>query len=443
MKISSESSSGSLYVIAITIISLVVSSALPVKSDAFPIVDTAGVYVKSPSRAIQTFGNHGLAPVHDHIFTRHTRSKPQFAVGTPKATSSEDTFGGTRNPMNIRGGDDTVSIIDKFKTFTSKNSFLLGMVFAVSFARLFPNLGKNGGVLRPELFIGKYGVTAIFLLSGLSLKVRELANAVKNMRLNALIQMMTFGAWPFLVGLPLTKGIAKFLPNLLPQPLLDGLLILTCLPTTVNMCIILTSASGGNVATALCNAVISNLAGIVLTPALLLRFFGKSIELPFVELVSKLCNKVLLPVAVGQALRATPMKDFYANNSKTFKSLQEFILLGICWNAFCEAFTRGLGLELRHGVALLVMLPILHMGSLALLIKFFRLKFLNFTEEESKAAAFCSSHKTLAFGLPLINTIFAGNPNLASYCAPLMFIHPLQLIIGSLAIPMLTKKNEE
>ena len=64
----------------------------------------------------------------------------------------------------------------------------------------------------------------------------------------------------------------------------------------INMCILLTSASGGNVATALCNTVISNMAGIALTPALLLRFFGRAIELPFLELVSKLCNKVLLPV---------------------------------------------------------------------------------------------------------------------------------------------------
>ena len=62
------------------------------------------------------------------------------------------------------------------------------------------------------------------------------------------------------------------------------------------MCILLTSASGGNIATALCNTVISNLAGIFLTPALLLRFAGQATELPFFDLVSQLCNKVLLPV---------------------------------------------------------------------------------------------------------------------------------------------------
>jgi sodium/bile acid cotransporter 7 len=77
------------------------------------------------------------------------------------------------------------------------------------------------------------------------------------------------------------------------------------------------------VASALCNAVISNIAGIFLTPALLLQFFGKSIELPFFDLVKKLCNKVLLPVAVGQFLRGTPAKEFYSEHTGFFKRFQE------------------------------------------------------------------------------------------------------------------------
>ena len=119
-------------------------------------------------------------------------------------------------------------------------------------------------MLHPELFIGKYGVTVIFLLSGLSLKLAELTNAAANMKLNGLIQLSTFGAWPFLVGVPLTTALETFAPTLLPKALLEGILILTCLPTTINMCILLTSASGGSVATALCNTVISNMAGIFL-----------------------------------------------------------------------------------------------------------------------------------------------------------------------------------
>ncbi|KAL7525017.1 hypothetical protein ACHAXR_000823 [Thalassiosira sp. AJA248-18] len=185
------------------------------------------------------------------------------------------------------------------------------------------------------------------------------------------------------------------------------------------------------------------MAGIFITPALLLRFFGKSIELPFLELVSKLCNKVLLPVAVGQALRATPMKDFYSKHTGFFKRLQEMVLLGIVWNAFCNAFTRGLGMDMSHAIILLTMMPILHLGSLFTLFSIFKSKLLNLTPGEAVAATFCGSHKTLAFGLPLINTIFEGNSNLAQFCAPIMLMHPLQLVIGSLIVPSFTKFTEE
>lgn len=76
--------------------------------------------------------------------------------------------------------------VEKCRTFASKNFFLLGMFVAVGLARAFPALGKNGGVLRPELFIGKFGVTLIFLLSGLSLELSELKKAASNVKLNSL-----------------------------------------------------------------------------------------------------------------------------------------------------------------------------------------------------------------------------------------------------------------
>ena len=163
----------------------------------------------------------------------------------------------------------------------------------------------------------------IFLLSGLSLETSELKKAASNVKVNSLVQLATFAAWPFLIGVPLRWLLTTFFPNLMPAPLVDGLLILSCLPTTVNMCIMLTSAGGGNVATAICNAVISNMAGIFVTPALLLHFFGTQIKLPFLDMVLKLCKQVLLPVAIGQALRSTEARAMYTNNSKTFKRLQE------------------------------------------------------------------------------------------------------------------------
>mmetsp|Transcript_21230 Transcript_21230/g.31478 ORF Transcript_21230/g.31478 Transcript_21230/m.31478 type:complete len:417 (-) Transcript_21230:1728-2978(-) len=334
---------------------------------------------------------------------------------------------------NEKGEHSQKWILTKIQSLYQKNFFLLGMVIAVTLARVFPMLGMNGGILRPELFIGKFGVTFIFLLSGLSLELAELTEAFANFKLNTAVQLSTFAAWPFLVGLPLTRMFTRFFPTCLPPSLLDGLLILTCLPTTVNMCILLTSTAGGNVASALCNAVISNIAGIFVTPALLLKFFGTEVQLPFFDMVWKLCNKVLLPVAIGQVLRKTKVVEVYKKHSKKFKKTQEIVLLGIVWNAFCNAFAEGIGLQMNHFFVLLALLPSLHLGALALFFIIFDKA--RFPPKDVVAGMFCASQKTLAFGLPLINTIFEGNPNLAAYCAPIMFIHPLQAFLGSFIIP--------
>ena len=118
-------------------------------------------------------------------------------------------------------------------------------------------------------------------------------------------------------------------------------------------------------------------------------------------------------------------------------------MIGLVWNAFCNAFTKGIGIEFSHGVVLLGLLASLHLGSFKFLYKLFSAKGLNLSREDVIAATFCTSHKTLAFGLPLLNTIFEGNPNLAAYCAPVMFIHPLQLLIGSVLASKLNDEEKE
>lgn len=370
--------------------------------------------------------------------------RPREIDGIQHLVGSSSLRAGGVDEAPSSGGNKVSQIAAQIIQYAEKNFFLMGMLVAVTMAKVFPSLGKNGGILRPEVFIGNYGVAIIFLLSGFSLQTSDLAKAISNFKLNGLVNLLLFGFWPYCIGIPLRHIFTVVLPNLIPSGLADGLLVMTTLPTTVNMCIMLTSASGGNAASAICNAVISNLAGILLTPLLLLKFFGASIKLPFGKMVLKLCQKVLLPVTIGQLLRTSDgAKSFYKTHSKKFKRLQETVLLGIVWNAFCNAFSDGLGIQLKHSLVLLALLPTLHLMALAASFKFFSLSYFGFTREETIAAMFCSSQKTLAFGLPLINTIFQGNPNLALFCAPLMFIHPLQMTIGSFLLPTIQKYIEQ
>ena len=55
------------------------------------------------------------------------------------------------------------------------------------------------------------------------------------------------------------------------------------------------------------------------------------------------------------------------------------------------------------------------------------------------ALLFCGTQKTVAMGIPLLNTIFEDNPKLGIFVVPLLLWHPLQLLVGSLAATRIAK----
>ena len=168
-------------------------------------------------------------------------------------------------------------------SFAQKNFFILAMAVAVGLARLAPSLGAKGGPLRPEVTVDKLATSALFVLSGLALPLRDIRRAATTgWRLIAVVQLFSLGAMPLLVaGLvrllrAASSSSSSFYSSLLQDDTLDGLLVMASVPTTVNMCVVLTTAAGGDVAGAILNAVVGNLAGIVVTPLWLFRLLPQS-----------------------------------------------------------------------------------------------------------------------------------------------------------------------
>jgi len=62
----------------------------------------------------------------------------------------------------------------------------------------------------------------------------------------------------------------------------------------------------------------------------------------------------------------------------------------------------------------------LHTGSLLGLFSLFKSPFINLSKKEAVAAAFAASHKTLAFGLPLVKTVFEGTYKVFLFCQKLI-----------------------
>ena len=113
----------------------------------------------------------------------------------------------------------------------------------------------------------------IFLLAGLSLPTNQLAAAALQWKEHALIQSFNLGFMPLvMLGVCMLVGPT----GLFERSLLDGLLVMSALPTTVNMCVALTRSSNGNEALSIFNAVLGNILGVVFTPGLLLLLVGRA-----------------------------------------------------------------------------------------------------------------------------------------------------------------------
>ncbi|XP_071388321.1 sodium/bile acid cotransporter 7-like [Centroberyx affinis] len=58
-----------------------------------------------------------------------------------------------------------------------------------------------------------------------------------------------------------------------------------------------------------------------------------------------------------------------------------------------------------------------------------------FTPADTVAIMFCSTHKSLTLGIPMLKIVFAGYEHLSLISVPLLIYHPAQILLGSLLVP--------
>eukprot|EP01135_Chromosphaera_perkinsii_P006246 Nk52_evm7s470 gene=Nk52_evmTU7s470 len=62
-----------------------------------------------------------------------------------------------------------------------------------------------------------------------------------------------------------------------------------------------------------------------------------------------------------------------------------------------------------------------------------------FTRSDIVAIVFCSTHKSLTLGIPMLKILFADKPFLSTISIPLLAYHPLQILVGGLVVPLFAK----
>ena len=226
--------------------------------------------------------------------------------------------------------------------------------------------------------------------------------------------------------------------GMLIQSLADGILICSCLPMAINMVIILSNTSHGDDGSAVLNSALGNLLGVFMSPLLITGYLGVSGDVDLVNILWKLAIRVVVPLVIGQVLQkmSKAVHDFVDKYKTQLSKSQMYALLYVVYTVFCDSFANQSSVAIGYFLLVLVLQFLLLVFFTA--VAWYCLKYLYRDEPELRVTGlFACTHKTISLGVPVINALYQGNPNLALYILPALMWYPLQLVIGSFLAPRL------
>ncbi|MEU6402410.1 bile acid:sodium symporter family protein [Streptomyces sp. NPDC046985] len=296
--------------------------------------------------------------------------------------------------------------------------YILLLLGTVGLAALLP---ARGAAAHMASGASTAAIAFLFFLYGARLSTREALDGLRHWRLHVTVLACTFVVFPAL-GLA-ARGLV---PALLTQPLYEGLLFLTLVPSTIQSSIAFTSIARGNVPAAICAGSFSSLVGIVFTPLLAAGLLGSSGGGFSAHSLVTIVLQLLVPFVAGQVLRRW-IGAFVARHKKILGLVDRGSILLVVYAAFSEGMVRGIWHQVsaaRLGALLAVEAVVL---AVMLILTWYGARALGFGRADRIAVQFAGSKKSLASGLPMASVLFGAHASLA--VLPLMLFHQMQLMV--------------
>jgi sodium/bile acid cotransporter 7 len=318
------------------------------------------------------------------------------------------------------------------KSFLKERWFLLALLASVACALAVPDVLVP--ITRP---LSPYVVVAAALFI--------MAWTMPSRRLGDELAQPWAAAWAMVISYLFLPAFGWLVGGLSPSPdLRIGLLLAASVPCTLASCVLWTRMAGGNEATALVAVLGCTLASWLVTPLWLAVGAGSQIRLDPAPMMIDLAITLLIPVALGQALRLWPTARRLANERKTILSA----VAQICVLAIVLKTAAQVGARLHEGAAALSWLNLSLSAALAMATHIAALFFgfasgrpLGFDRPRRIAIGFCGSQKTLPISVFLFETYFQNDFPLA--VIPLLFFHVGQLLFDTMVAHQWRKKSGE
>lgn len=317
-------------------------------------------------------------------------------------------------------------MLSKIRIFNQQNIFLVLLLVMVILGKILPFKESYQQVFNLDAFIN-WGIVGIFFLYGLKLNFKKVIQDISNWRLHLLVQGATFVLFPFLVflfyGFALdTEYYAIWL----------AVFFLASLPSTVSSSVVMVSIAEGNITSAIFNASISGLIGIVMTPLLMGFFLQQSGEstLDQSEIVMQLLLKVLLPIILGLLLHRF-FVQVVTKYSKLIAQFDKLIILLIVYESFSAAFLQNAFSSVSVQVFVVLILSLVLLFFLVYYILKFIARKMNFSREDTITATFCGSKKSLIHGSLFVLILGIPDDQKVLFLLPIMLYHSFQLFYVS------------
>ena len=311
------------------------------------------------------------------------------------------------------------------------NGFIAALLLSIIVAYFFP----QGNDLFPLKTITDIGIGFIFFFYGLKLSPAEFKLGFLNYRSHILIQVTTFIVFPLLTLLfiPIFEGGTD-------SDFWIALFFLGALPSTVSSSIVMVSLAKGNLPTAIFNASLSGLIGIVATPLWLSFFMNNSSEFHFGDVILKLFSQIVLPLVIGLLLQRF-LGELAKKYSKQLSLFDKSIILLIVYSSFSTSFASDFFasvspfnlIKLFAAVVVLFFVVYFGIGYIC--------KALGFNLKDTITAKFCGTKKSLVHASVMVKIIFGNSANTGLLLLPIMLYHTLQLLVIALFAEKYRRQN--
>jgi sodium/bile acid cotransporter 7 len=296
-------------------------------------------------------------------------------------------------------------------------------------------LPARGGWADVVGIVADAGIVLLFFLHGARLSREAIIAGARNWPLHLAVFGCTFLLFPIL-GLGLSA-----LPIFRPE-VAAGLLFLCLLPSTIQSSIAFTSIARGNVAAALCSASFSNLAGLLVTPALVAMLMSRGAGGPSMSFASleTILLQLLLPFGLGHALRPL-LAQWVQRRRKLLTFVDRGSVLMVVYTAFSAAVVDGLWHRLAPADIAMLIAACLVLLAVVLAATWSLGRAMRLAWEDGVVLLFCGSKKGLVGGVPMAGVLFPPAA-VGMIILPLMIFHQVQLIACAIIARRMGERGE-